>query len=108
MASPEVALTLTSGQLWGALIVIGGAFVGLVAYIYIQETSRTNARIEGLHNKLEKEVEELRKDFSDKLTAQNQQLERTLTQLQDATNSMTKVITDFDKRLLRHEVRMGG
>lgn len=106
--APEVALTLTTGQLWGALLVIGAAFLGLIVYIYNRESSLTDARINGLNAKLEKEITALREDFNNKLAAQNQQLDRTVTALQDVTDQLRNSVEQMDKRLLRHEVRMGG
>ena len=108
MTQPEVALTLSAGQLWAALVLIGGAFLALIVYIYLQEIARINARLDGLHKKINEEVEELRTDFNDKLTAQNHQLAQTVSQIHAVTEKMQQVLTDFDKRLLRHEVRMGG
>lgn len=108
MPTQEVALTLTSGQLWAGLIVVGGAFCALVVYMYTQETARTQARFSGLSAKIDKEVAQLRADFTDKITAQNTQLDKAVTQITSATVSIQNTLTEFDRRLLKHETRMGG
>ena len=104
----QVALTLTTGQLWAALLVIGGAFIWVVVYIYNSEKDRTNQRLNGLNTKIKEETEKLRQDFNDKLAAQNLQLERALTNLSSTANELLEAVDDLDRRLLVHETKLGS
>lgn len=108
MADPQVALTLTTGQLWAALLVIGTAFVGVVVYSYNSEKERTNQRLNGLNTKIKEETEKLKQDFNEKLAAQNQQLERALEDLLKAATELQDAVDSIDRRLLVHETRMGS
>lgn len=108
MADPQVALTLTTGQLWAALLVIGAAFVGVVVYSYNTEKERTNQRLNGLNTKIKEETEKLRQDFNEKLAAQNQQLERARESLLSVSQELQEVVNDLDRRLLVHETKIGS
>lgn len=104
----QVALTLTTGQLWAALLAIGGAFIWVVAYVYNSEKARTEQRLNGLNNKIKEETEKLRQDFNDKLTAQNLQLEKALLSLADTSNELLDAVGKLDRRLLVHETKLGS
>ena len=104
----QVALTLTTGQLWAALLVIGGAFVWVVVYIYNSEKDRTNQRLNGLNTKIKEETEKLRQDFNDRLAAQNLQLEKALLGLSSTSNELLEAVDDLDRRLLVHETKLGS
>lgn len=108
MADPQVALTLTTGQLWAALLVIGGAFIGVVVYSYNSEKERMNQRLNGLNQKIKDETTQLRQDFNDKLAAQNQQLEKALQSLTNTSDELLEAVEDIDRRLLVHETKMGS
>lgn len=102
----QVALTLTTGQLWAALLVIGGAFIWVVAYVYNSEKDRTDQRLNGLNNKIKEETEKLRQDFNDKLTAQNLQLEKALLNLAKTSDELLDAVEKLDRRLLVHETKL--
>ena len=108
MADPQVALTLTTGQLWAALLAIGGAFLWAVSYIYNSEKERTDRRLNGLNTKIKEEVLKLKEDFNDKLAAQNLQLERVTTGIVLASKELQETVDDLDRRLLVHETKMGS
>ena len=104
----QVALTLTTGQLWAALLALGSAFILIVVYVYNSEKERTDQRLNGLNNKIKEETEKLRQDFNDKLTAQNLQLEKALLSLADTSNELLDAVEKLDRRLLVHETKLGS
>jgi len=106
MADPQVALTLTTGQLWAALLAIGGAFLWAVVHIYNSEKERTDKRLNGLNTKIKEEVLNLREEFNDKLAAQNLQLERATNSIVIASKELQETVDDLDRRLLVHETKM--
>lgn len=106
MADPQVALTLTTGQLWAALLAIGAAFIWAISYIYNTEKERTNQRLNGLNTKIKEEVQHLRQEFNDKLVAQNLQLDRATQAILSASGKLQETVDDLDRRLLVHETKM--
>lgn len=101
----DIALTLTSGQLWAAMLAICSVMGLLLAYIYTSERDRTNQRLDGLHSKIEKDVKKLEEDITAKLTAQNIKLDATAKLIQEALDGFNAEFHELDKRLLAQELK---
>lgn len=108
MADPQVALSITQDQLLVAILTLGAAIVALVLYIYQTEKSRVDARLSGLHQKVNEEVGKLHSDLDKQLTQQNLKLAEVIDAIENSTVELQKLYHELDKRLLANELRIGG
>lgn len=104
MGGTDVALTLTVAQLWAAAGILVASIVALVLFIYHTGQSRVDARLTGLHSKVNHEVQNLRVEFTENVKVQNQQLDKVIATIENSGNSLRTLYHDLDKRLYAHEV----